>query len=185
MNRKVRISLGTFIVLSVAGLVLMVILHYQTRNSIQVNIVEDKKIEVKIDRIHYSGTNDGKLEWEMEASSAKRSKDDDLTYLKTVKITHYPAKGAPYIMTADAATFREATGEISATGSVLVESKDGYRFSSQSVMYSLKTREMTTDDTVELRSDGLDLKGTGFHAEMASGRFRLFKNVKAVFRNKR
>lgn len=185
MNRKVRISLGTFIVLSVAGLVLLVILHYQTRNSIQVNIVEDKKIEVKIDRIHYSGTSAGKLEWEMEASSAKRSKDDDLTYLRSVKVTYYPKKGSPYTMTADDATFREATGEISASGSVVVESKGGYRFSAQSVRYSMKTRELTTDDAVELRYSGLDLKGEGLHAELENGRFRLFKNVKAVFRNKR
>ncbi len=185
MNRKVRISLGTFIVLSVAGLVLLVILHYQTRNSIQVNIVEDNKIEVKIDRIHYSGTNEGKLEWEMEAASAKRSKDDDLTYLKSIKLTYYPDKGFPYMMTADAATFREATGDISASGSVVVESKDGYRFTTQSLRYSLKSRELATDDAVELRSGSMDLKGTGFHAELANGRFRLFKNVKAVFRNKR
>lgn len=184
MNRKVRISLGTFIVLSVAGLVLLVILHYQTRNSIQVNIVEDKKIEVKIDRIHYSGTNEGRLEWEMEATSAKRSKDDDLTYLKSVKLTYYPDKGLSYTMTADDATFREATGDISASGSVVVESKDGYRFTTQSLRYSLKSRELTTDDAVELRSGGMDLKGTGFHAELANGRFRLFKNVKAVFRNR-
>lgn len=185
MNRKVRISLGTFIVLSVAGLVLLVILHYQTRNSIQVNIVEDKKIEVKIDRIHYSGTNEGRLEWEMEAASAKRSKDDDLTYLKSIKLTYYPDKGFPYMMTADAATFREATGDISASGSVVVESKDGQRFTTQSLRYSLKSRELTTDDAVELRSGGMDLKGTGFHAELAKGRYRLFKNVKAVFRNNR
>jgi len=84
MNRKIRIALYTFIALSVFGLVVAVYVHQRTQNAMRVTFTEDKKLEVRIDRIHYSGTKQGRKEWEFEADYAKRAKDDELTVFSNV-----------------------------------------------------------------------------------------------------
>lgn len=183
MNKKIRASLGAFIALSIAGLIILVFVHYRTKNSFQVSFTEDKKVEVKIDNIHYSGTKEGRIEWELDAESASRSKDEDLTLLTTVRVVYYPKKGAPYTMTAEQGKFREAAGEVEAEGSVRIETKDGYTLVTDSVKYSTKSKEITSADRVELTSEKVDLSGQGLVVELDKGRIQLFNNVKAVFRD--
>lgn len=50
MNRKIRIFLLAFIALSIIGLVLLVLAHYQTKNSYKVVFNEGKKLEVQIEK---------------------------------------------------------------------------------------------------------------------------------------
>ncbi len=183
MNRKIRASLKAFIVLSVLGLALMVFIHYKTQEPPQ-EFREDEKVQVKIDRIHYSGTKEGRVEWELDAQSAERSREEDLTLFKDVKLTFFADDGTPYVLTSRQGTFREGAGEIAVTGDVIIESpQEGYLLKTGSLKYMIGSKEITTPDKVSMTSGNMDLQGVGLLVRMDSEEFRLLSKVKAVFRD--
>ncbi|MBI1911856.1 MAG: LPS export ABC transporter periplasmic protein LptC [Deltaproteobacteria bacterium] len=182
MNRKIRISLLAFIALSIIGLTALVFVHYETKDSYKVTFNQDRKFEVKIEKIHYSGTNsEGRIEWELVADSAKRTKDVDLTILSNVTLVFFSKQGEPYTLKAAEGRFKEGTGEVTVTGNVVVNSEEGYRVATESLNYSMKTKVITTDAEVELSSKGMNIKGVGLLAEVDKQSFQLLKNVRAVF----
>ncbi|MBW7956778.1 MAG: LPS export ABC transporter periplasmic protein LptC [Deltaproteobacteria bacterium] len=186
MNRKLRASLSAFIILSIMGLAVLVFIHYRTRELPQEDFVEDEKVEVSIDRIHYSGTKDGRIEWELDARSASRSREGDLTLFEDVKATFYAKDGSSYTLTAREGTLRELSGEIGVSGDVVIESgEEGYVLRTGTLKYLINEKEVSTPDRVTVTSDRLDLEGIGFLGHIDTGEFRLLKNVKAVFRDSR
>lgn len=183
INRKIRITLSAFIALSLVGLAVLVLIHYKTRVVQKATFKEDENVKVKIDKIHYSGTKGGRLEWELEADSASRSRQEDLTTLTNVKLTFYAKDGTPYTLTAKEGTFRESDGEVRASGDVVVRSpKENLVLKARSLDYHVKTRKIDTGSPVHISSDRLDADGTGLAIDMDRENFRLLKNVKAVFK---
>lgn len=183
MNRKIRIALSSFIVLSIISLAVLVFIYYRTGKEPKASFEQDERVEVKIEKIRYSGTKAGRVEWELEADSARRSKDEDLTILENVKVTFYAKDGASYVLTSKEGAFREAAGEIIASGDVVVESSgDGYTIRTNSLTYLVNDRKITTEERVEMTSRGVDLEGTGLVALVDEEKFRLLRRVRAVFR---
>ncbi len=185
MNRKIRAALSAFIVLSVVGLIALVSIHYKTRELPREDFVEDERVQVSIDRIHYSGTKDGRVEWELDARSASRSRDEDLTLFEDVRATFYAGDGSSYTLTAREGSLRELSGEIGVSGDVVIESGEGYVLRTDSLKYLINEKEVSTPDRVTVASERLDLEGTGFTGLIESGEFRLLRDVKAVFRDSR
>ncbi len=183
MNRKIRISLLAFIALSILGLAVSVFVHYQTRNSVSVSFNEDNKLEVRIDRVHYSGTKDGRVEWELAADSAVRIKDEDAMVFSSVTVTFYPKTGEPYILKAREGRFMESKGEIHASGAVRVESKEGFTMETESVRYDIESKEITSKEKVSITSGMMDVEGRGFFADIDTWRFMILNDVKAVVKD--
>ncbi len=184
MNRKIRIFLLAFIALSIISLAVLVFVHYRTQNSFIVVLNEDKGLEVKIDKVHYSGTKDGRIEWELTADSARRAKDEDLTVLDNVEVKFFPRRGGSYVLTANEGRFREAAGEIFAYGDVKVSSDEGYTLDSVELKYSIKQKEITSAEKVVFKSGNMDIEGYGLFVDIEGGRVLLNREVRAVFKDK-
>lgn len=182
MNRKLRLSLSGFIALSIAGLAVLVFIHYRTKNIYKITLTEDRKFGVQIDRVHYSGTKDGRVEWVLDADSARRSRDEDLLALDGVKFTFYSRDGKKYLLTAREGNYRESTGEVVVNGNVVVDAaSNGYRLTAETLNYSLKTKTVTSDVRVRITSKDMAVDGVGFSGEIDKEKFRLLKDVHAVF----
>lgn len=184
MNRKIRVSLSAFIVFSTLALVVLVVIHYNTREFTQADFKEDEKVQVRIDKIRYSGTRDGRVEWELEADTASRSKEEDLTVFENVKLTFYSRDGSPYVLTAREGLLQEAAGVIEVSGDVLVRSlEQGYSLRTTRLNYSVGAKEITTAERVYMTSGGIDIEGSGMLVLVDTGEVRLHEKVKAVFRD--
>jgi len=182
MNRKLRLSLSSFIALSIASLAIMVFIHYRTKNTYKVILTEDKKFGVQIDRVHYSGTKGGRVEWELDADSAKRSTDEDLLVLDKVRLKFYSKDGTKYLLTSREGDYRESTGEVTVNGDVLIVSlNNGYRLSTETLKYSMETKKVTSEVRVRITSKDMAVDGVGLVAEMDTEKFWLLKDVHAVF----
>lgn len=166
------------------GLAILVFLHYQAQNSYKVKFTEDKNLGVKVSKVHYSGTKGGRVEWELVADSATRSKGDDVTVFDNVSLTFYTRNGTSYTMFSKEGRLKESTGEMLAAGGVKIESTDeeGYTLETGSLSYSMKTKHLATEDPVQITSGGMDIKGMGLQANIDEGNFTLLKDVKAVFK---
>ncbi len=182
MRHKLRVTLLAFIALLVLGLVVSVYVHYKTRNSFKITFNEDKKLEVRIDNVHYSGTKEGRVEWELKADSAKKTKGVDLTLLTNVTAVLYSRNGKSYTLTAREGRYVEGAGEVSVEGNVRIESTDGFVMNTEKLLYKLDSKEISTDADVEMTSGAMDVRGTGFVAEVTAGRLKILKNVRAVIK---
>lgn len=180
MNRKIRISLAAFIVLSVLALAVSVFVHYQTRNSFKVTFNEDKKLEVRIEKVHYSGTKDGRVEWELVADSARRTRGEEITAFDKVTVTFYPKGKEPYTLKAREGLYDEGKGVIDVAGDVRVESKEGFVLEAKTLRYVIKKREITSDEEVRITFGTMDVEGRGFFSGLESGGFKILNNVRAV-----
>ena len=181
MNRKLRVSLSSFITLSIAGLAVLVFIHYRTKNTYKITLTEDKKFGVQIDKVHYSGTKGGRVEWVLDADSAKRSRDEDLMVFDAVKLTFYSKDGKEYLLTAREGNYRESTGEVTVNGNVVVDcAANGYRLAAETLSYSMKTKMVTSDVRVRITSKDMAVDGVGLAAEIDKDKFRLLKDVHAV-----
>lgn len=183
MNRKIRVALSSFVVLSIASLAVLVFVYYRAGKEAGTAFEQDERVDIKVEKIRYSGTKAGRVEWELEADSARRSKGEDLTVLENVTVRFFARDGGSYALTSKEGSFREKAGEIVATGSVVVDSGDGYIIRTHSLTYSLKDGLITTGERVEMTSSGMDLEGTGLVARVDEDSFRLLKDVRAVFRD--
>ena len=181
MNRKFRIFLSAFIALSIAGLVALIFLHRSPKNVLKVAL-KDNKIEVKIDKFHYSGNKEGRVQWVLDADSARRTEGGDLIVLDKLKLVFYTKSGKPYTLTAKEGRYRESTDEIEVEKDVTVESDEGYRMETDSLKYSVNSRVLSTDARVVITSKGMDVTGVGLRSDVDKGRIILKKNIKAVFR---
>ena len=172
MNRKIRTALSSFVVLSIISLAVLVFIYYRAGREPKASFEQDEQV-----------TKAGRVEWELEADSARRSKDEDLTILENMKVIFYAKDGTSYVLTSNEGAFREAAGEIIASGNVVVESSgEGYTIKTSSLTYLVNDRKITTEERVEMTSRGVDLEGTGLVALVDEERFRLLKRVRAVFR---
>lgn len=180
MNRKVKVSLTVFIVLSIVVLALLVALHYRSENKVTVTISEDKEIEVRIEKIRYSGNRDGRLEWELDADTATRTRTDGLTAFDTVSFVYYTGEGDRITLTAPSGRYDEAGGVIEASGGVTVTSSSGYTVRSESMRYSVGSRELTAGSRVEMSSGTMKVSGVGLLVDVDKGRLRLMRDVEAV-----
>ncbi len=184
MDRRIRALLLAFIAVSIGGIIVLVLIHYKrTGNSVRITLTEENKASVKVDRVHYAGTKSGRMEWELDADSAVRSRDGSVTVLESVRLKFYPKTGGPSTLKAREGRFSESTGEVEAIGSVVVETDDGYRLATERLKYMMKTKELTTEEHVEITSKSIDLAGDGLFATIDDGKFKLSKNVKAVFKD--
>jgi len=183
MNRKIRTALSLFIALSIIALAVLVFVYYRAPKAPKASFEQDEQVKVQIEKIRYSGTKAGRVEWELEADSAKRSKDEDLTLLENVRVTFFARDSTSYLLTADEGTFMENSGEIKVSGNVVVRSSgDGYTIKTSSLTYFVNGRKITTDERVSMTSRGIDLEGTGLVVLVDKNSFRLLRNVRAVFR---
>lgn len=182
MNRKIRIALYAFIALSILGLAVAVFVHQQTQNTLRVSFTEDNKLEVRVDRIRYSGTREGRVEWEFEADYATREKDEDLTVFSNVAATFYPrGSAAPYTLKAREGRYWEAKGVVHAAGAVRVESRGLFVLETEKLEMKMESRKISTALDVAITSDMMDVRGRGLEAEVDTGSFRILSNVRAVF----
>lgn len=184
MNRKIRVALSSFVVLSIVSLAVLVFIYYRAGKEPKAAFEQDERVEVTVEKIRYSGTKAGRVEWELEADAARRSKGEDLTTLDNVRVTFYAKDGTSYVLTSKEGRFREAAGEIVATGDVVIKSSgDGYTIRTGSLTFLLRNKLIKTEDKVRMTSRGTDLEGTGLLASVDQKSFRLLKGVRAVFRD--
>ncbi len=184
MNRKYRYLFVAFIAVSVAGIAALAIFHYWRVNAPALTFSGAKGVGVKIDNVHYTSARQGRVEWELFAVSATRYKTGDLTALDTIRLVfHVKGDVSPYTLTAKEALYREGAGEVDATGGVTVTSGTGYSLRTERLKYNAKAARITSDDRVEIITNGMKVTGAGLLIEIDRGKLFLFKDVRAVFKD--
>ncbi|MEE9613381.1 MAG: LPS export ABC transporter periplasmic protein LptC [Thermodesulfobacteriota bacterium] len=184
MKRRTRILLFGFVIVSVAGLAVAVLMNAKVNKAMELASMAAQVASLEagggMDEIRYYGTKDGVTEWEMEADSATRLADEDLTVFENVRFIFYSKDGGTYTLTGKEGRYSEKNERIEITGAVKVVSDDGYSLLTERLDYSTRSREATSEVEVELLSRGMKITGVGFRMNVEGGGFSVLRDVKTV-----
>jgi len=180
MKQTVKLVLPAFIILSLAGLVILVVIYYRTTSTREVTFTEDKDIGVKVEGLNYSNTRDGRTIWRLRAKEATSFKSKKLMVLKGINLLFYPNNGEIVTMKAHDGTFNEANKVIFAKGNVVVSSEKGFTLKTDRLLYDSASGRITSDEPVTITQGAMMVHGVGFKADVDSGNISILKKVRAV-----
>jgi LPS export ABC transporter protein LptC len=141
------------------------------------------QVDISLQRFHYTETKQGAKSWDLSADRAEFNKQTDTTTLTAVRllIAGGPASG-DVLVTADRADYRNSSRDVALIGNVQGKSSKGVQFSSNRVNYSAARRVLETGEPVRIVDAGLELEGVGMEFQTQTRRFKLMKDVRAVYR---
>jgi LPS export ABC transporter protein LptC len=141
------------------------------------------QVDVSLQKFHFSETREGAKRWDLSAERADYNKQTDTTTLTRVKLV---VEGDPAVgelkVTADRADYRNATRDLLLDGNVHGESSKGMTFSTTKVNYVAAKSQLETAERVRLTDTGLELEGVGMEFQTQTRKFKLLKDVTAVYR---
>ena len=143
------------------------------------------QVDVSLQRVHYTETKDGVKRWDLSAERADYNKDTDTTSLTGVKmVVAGGADTGDLQITADRADYHNGTRDITLIGNVHGVTSKGMEFSAPRVNYVAARSLLETGERVHLVDVGLDLEGVGMEFQTQTRKFKLMKDVSAVYRPK-
>jgi LPS export ABC transporter protein LptC len=141
------------------------------------------QVDVSLQKFRYTETVKGVKRWDLTADRAEYNKQRDTTTLTGVRLTVAGNKGVGEMqVAADRADYNNATRDVTLSGNVHGQSSKGLEFSVSRVHYLASKSLLTSSEQVHLKDAGLELDGVGMELETQSRRFKLMKNVSAVYR---
>jgi len=180
MKKTAKLVLPAFIVLSFAGLIVLVILYYRTKGAHELTFTEDKDIGVKVEGLNYANTRDGRTIWRLKAVKATSFKSKELMVLEGVRLMFYPKDGEEVRMKARNGKFNEAKKVVFASGDVVVSSPSGFTLKTERLRYDTSAGRITSGEPVIISQGEMRVRGVGFKADVDSGTFYIMKDVRAV-----
>ncbi|MFH1836729.1 MAG: LPS export ABC transporter periplasmic protein LptC [Candidatus Omnitrophota bacterium] len=150
-------------------LCLTVIIFFRTDSHKEENIeekaqAEEKKktgtdLEQKVLSFSIDGRNpNGVRQWHLEGKSADIVGDD--IYLDDMGAVAY-GDNTVVVLTSDKGIYSKGRGEVELVGNVNVSSDDGLTLTTEKAKWSQNTKEISTDDMVNINRDGLNAVGKG------------------------
>ena len=139
--------------------------------------------DISLREFHYTETKQGVKRWELTAEKAEYNKKADKTLLTGVKlaVAGGGAAGALQVI-ADRAEYDNDTRDVAMIGNVRGESEKGMRFSTSAVTYVAARSRLETAERVRISDAGSELEGVGMEYQTQTRKFRLMKDVSAVYR---
>jgi LPS export ABC transporter protein LptC len=183
MNRRLRVLLFLFIGLSIVGLLVAVFVSSGLKE------VKIKDYTIKqsqgstIDKVKYSGTRAGRLEWELEADKGFQVKGKEDIELTNVVIHYYMKSGVVYIMKGREGKYNAQTEDILIKGDVTVSSKKGdFSLKTDRLRYSAKGGRVWTKGRFRMTSTQANVTGRGLEMNMVNESFKVLSEVRTVFK---
>ena len=141
------------------------------------------KVDVSLQRVHYTETKLGVKRWDLSADRAEYNKDTDSTALSGVRlvVSGKPPAGDLQV-TADHADYHNATRDVELSGKVRGTSGSGMEFTTSRVTYVAARSQLESSEAVRFQDAGLLLEGVGMEFQTQTRRLKLMKDVSAVYR---
>lgn len=141
------------------------------------------QVDVSLQKFRYTETSKGVKSWDLMADRAEYNKQSDTTTLTGVHLTIAGGKEIGELqVSADRAVYNNDTRDVVMTGNVHGQSSKGLEFSSPRLNYVASRSQLETAERVRFRDAGLELEGVGMEFHTKTRRFKLMKDVTAVYR---
>lgn len=119
-------------------------------------------IDLALDNLHYTETQDGQKRWTLSSDRAEYMRDSSLVRLTPVQLVFYDAGSfGELTLTADHGELQEDTRQVDVRGNVMITAGDGEQLTTESLRYDEQQRELTTPASIHYRAPRMELTGVG------------------------
>jgi LPS export ABC transporter protein LptC len=141
------------------------------------------KVDVSLQRVHYTETRLGVKRWDLSADRAEFNKESNSTTLTGVRlVVSGEAATGELQVTAQRAEYQNGTRDVLLSGNVHGQSAGGIDFSTSRLSYVAARSQFETKEPVRFSDGGLLLEGVGMEFQTQTRRLKLMKDVSAVCR---
>jgi LPS export ABC transporter protein LptC len=141
------------------------------------------KVDVSLQRVHFTETRQGMKRWDLSAERAEYDKEKDRTTLTGVRLVlNGKTPAGDLTVSADRAEYHNATRDVVLDGNVVGRSGSGIEFSTSRLNYVAARSQLETSQRVRFSDAGLLIEGTGMEFHTQTRKMKLLKDVSAVYR---
>jgi LPS export ABC transporter protein LptC len=141
------------------------------------------QVDVSLQKVHYTEVKEGVKRWDLSADRAEYNKQTDTTSLVGVRLVVAGGAGMGEMqVTADRADYRNDSRDVTLIGNVQGQSSKGIKFSTSRMTYVAARSQLETAQPVRFIDAGLELEGVGMEFHTQTRKFKILKDVSAVYR---
>lgn len=141
------------------------------------------QVDVSLQKVHYTEVKEGVKRWDLSADRAEYNKQTDTTSLVGVQLVLAGGAGKGEMqVTADRADYRNDSRDVTLIGNVQGQSSKGIKFSTSRMTYVAARSQLETAQPVRFSDAGLELEGVGMEFHTQTRKFKILKDVSAVYR---
>jgi len=179
----VRTLLLAGMALLVAGLVASILLRYQGHEDLPSATPVASEADLRLDKIDYTETRNGKPFWSLQADSADHRMADGVSHINNIRLVVYDqGELGDLRLSARQGSWQDPPGLLEVSGDVVVSTTNGYTCFAEQLVYSKPDQTLTTDGPVRLVGNGMEIEGIGMAMDVISRRIALHSAVRGSWR---
>jgi LPS export ABC transporter protein LptC len=141
------------------------------------------QVDLSLKGVHFTEVKQGVKRWDLSAERAEYNKKTDTTSLAGVRFLIAGGPGLGEIeVKADRADYHNGSRDVALVGNVQGRSNKGMEFSTSRMTYVAARSQLETAQPVRFRDVGVELEGVGMQFHTQTRKFKLLKDVSAVYR---
>lgn len=178
---NVRRVLATAILVAVFLLGLALWRHVQQMPVSDILETLPQDIDLALDHLHYTETQDGKKRWTLSSDRAEYLRSSHLVRLTPVQLVFYDAGSfGDLTLTADYGELQEDTRQVDVRGNVVVTTGGGEQLTTESLRYDEQRRALTTAAPIHYLAAQMELTGVGLLIDLEKEVLVVKENVKML-----
>jgi len=179
-NLPIRTLLLAGMAIVTLGLLGSILLRYQGHDVPQVDTPVATEADLRLDRIDYTETRDGKPFWSLQADSADHRIADGVSRVHNIRLTVFDqGELGDLRLTARQGNWQDPPGILEVSGDVVVTSTSGYTCYADQLVYSKLGQTLTTTGPVRLVGNGIEIEGIGMKMDVLSRQVSLHSAVRS------
>jgi LPS export ABC transporter protein LptC len=178
---NVRRVLALLTLLAVIMLGLVVWRHVQQAPVQEVLEALSPEIDLALDNLNYTETQDGRKRWTLVADRAEYLRGNNLVRLTPVQLTFYEAGAFGDLnLTADHGELQEDTRQVDIWGDVIIIGERGERLQTESLRYKDQQRQLSTAAPIHYQEPRMELTGVGLLVDLDKNIMLVEKDVRML-----
>ena len=175
---NLRRLLALLIIISVIALTTVIYRHLQQQSPEEILSMLPENIDLALDDLHYTQSEDGQRRWTLDADKAEYQRDSSLATLDAVKLLFYDTgEFGNLTLQADQGELAQETSQVDVWGNVILTAERGDQLFTERLHYDDKVRQLSTADSFRFLSSQLELTGIGLQIDIDQGRMMVKDKV--------
>jgi len=175
---RLRRLLVLLIVVSIVVLTMVIYQHLQQQKPEEVLNLLPENIDLALQDLHYTQSEEGQKRWTLDASKAEYQRDSRLAKLQAVTLHFYHVETfGTFTLQADQGELAQQQRQVDIWGGVELTAKRGEQLFTERLHYDDQTRQLSTAEPFRFYSSWIELTGTGMQIDIDRGHFLVEENV--------
>ncbi len=162
--KQIRFILGIAVIVIVVGIVAVLIFRdtgTEPKKTEESPKTDEGTASIEAENIKYTESKDGKIVWEIEAGKAEFYKEEEKTEFDKINVTFFYQDEYQLKLFGNKGILNNDTKNIIIKDNVVLEFADKYKLETDTLNYTTKTDEITTDDPIAVTGPDINFTGKG------------------------